>query len=101
MAVLRSDTTIGGVPVLAGLMKHFNGTLPTTGWVAEGGQYYYQIPIANMTANDVPQIVPQWTNQAAQEGAWNNLLAIQSFDGYCRVYSRMAFTIAIDYIILY
>ena len=85
----------------AGGMKQVSGSLPTTGWVAEGTQYYYQITITNMTANSVPQIVPQWTSQSTQEPVWNNLKSIQSFDGYCRVYSTAAFTTAIDYIILY
>lgn len=101
MAILKSDTTVGGVVVLDGLLKQAIGTLPTTGWVAEGGQYYYQIIITNMTANSIPQIVPQWTSKSTQESVWNNLQSIQSFDGYCRVYSTAAFTIAINYVILY
>ena len=101
MAVLKSDTTVGGVVVLDGLLKTVSGTLSTTGWVAEGTQYYYQITIANMTANSVPQIIPQWTSQSTQQPVWNNLQTIQSFDGYCRVYSTAAFTTVIDYIILY
>ena len=101
MAILKSDTTVGGVVVLDGLLKQAIGTLPTTGWVAEGGQYYYQITITNMTANSIPQIVPQWTSKSTQESVWNSLQSIQSFDGYCRVYSTAAFTTAINYVILY
>lgn len=101
MAILKSDTTVGGVVVLDGLLKQAIGTLPTTGWVAEGGQYYYQITIANMTANSIPQIVPQWTNQTSQQSVWNMLQAVESFDGYVRVYASAAFTTAINYVILY
>lgn len=85
----------------AGGMKQVSGTLPTSGWRASGSEYYYQITISDITSSDVPQLVPQWTSQSTQKPVWNNLQSIKSFDGHCRVYSTAAFTVAINYIILY
>lgn len=87
----------GSSPITA----QFSGTLPTSGWVAENGQYYYQVSISNMTVNDAPLVMPQWTNQSAQESIWNNLTSIQSYAGYVRFYSTAVFTVAINYIMYY
>lgn len=87
----------GSSPITA----QFSGTLPTSGWVAENGQYYYQVSISNITANDVPLVIPQWTNQSTEELVWNNLTSIQSYAGYVRFYSTAAFTVAINYIMYY
>lgn len=87
----------GSSPITA----QFSGALPASGWVAENGQYYYQVSISNITANDVPLVIPQWTNQSTEELVWNNLTSIQSYAGYVRFYSTAAFTVAINYIMYY
>lgn len=80
----------------------FSGTLPTSSWVASNGIYYYQVSISNMTSNQIPIVYPQWSaNRTKEQSSWNNLLYIQTFNGYVRFYSSSPFTTSVNYILLY
>lgn len=101
MAILRSDTTVGGIVVLNALNKKFSGTLGTTGWVSSNGQYYYQVTISDMTSDSIPKAYPQWSNQEVQSSIWQSLTGIESFNGYVRFYATSPFSVSIDYVIEY
>lgn len=80
----------------------FSGTLPTSSWVSSSGNYYYQVNISGITSDSIPLVYPQWTtNRTNEQNSWNNLLYIQTFNGYVRFYSSSAFTTSVSYILLY
>lgn len=80
----------------------FSGTIPTSSWTPSEGQFYYQVEIAKMTSDDLPLVYPQWTSDINNERqSWNKLISIQTFQGYVRFYSSMAFSTPVNYILLY
>ena len=84
-------------------VKKFNGTLGPNSWTASSGNYQYQaqINISDMTAESVPNVYPQWTNQSVESIEWNKLSAIESFNGYVQFYATSPFSVSIDYVIEY
>lgn len=87
----------------AGGVKKFNGTLGPNSWTTSNGDYQYQaqINISDMTAESVPNVYPQWTNQSVESIEWNKLSAIESFNGYVQFYATSPFSVSIDYVIEY
>ena len=87
----------------AGGVKKFNGTLGPNSWTTSSGDYQYQaqINISDMTAESVPNVYPQWTNQSVESIEWNKLSAIESFNGYVQFYATSPFSVSIDYVIEY
>lgn len=84
-------------------VKKFNGTLGPNSWTTSSGNYQYQaqINISDMTAESVPNVYPQWTNQSVESIEWNKLSAIESFNGYVQFYATSPFSVSIDYVIEY
>ena len=87
----------------AGGVKKFNGTLEPNSWTTSNGNYQYQaqISISDMTAESVPNVYPQWTNQSVESIEWNKLSGIESFNGYVKFYATSPFSVSIDYVIEY
>ena len=87
----------------AGGTKQVSGTILTgiSNWTVIPNGYSYRINIADMTANNIPQIFPQWTDRSSQQSFWNSITDIQSFDGYITLYTTDMPTIQQNYIILY
>lgn len=94
------DTAIAGIDIPESAQK-YSGTLPTSGWTTSGSQRYYQVSISGMTADKNILAIPQWTNQANQQGSWNNLVNIQSYAGYVRFYASAAPSASINYTLIY
>ena len=110
MAILRSDTTIGGVNILSAIQaipiqNQENLTLSTSGWIASGSQYYQQITVSGILSNSVPILIPQWSgtdaNQTNQQNAWNSLANVRSFNGYIQIFASSPITTSVDFIIYY
>lgn len=100
-----SDNVVGAVDVSTSLFNtSYNGIL-TSGsdnWVSSGGQYYQQITLSEITSIQTPLVFPQWTaNITNEQTAWNNLINIQSFDGYVRFYTSAPTTTNVNFILMY
>lgn len=89
-------------PSTSAFNSEYNGTLPTSGWVNSGGQYYYQVTISDMVSSSVPLVIPQWTsNKTNEKSAWSTLTDVESFNGYVRFYAPSPITTAVPYTLLY
>lgn len=82
-------------------MQVATGTM-TTSWSASGGQYVQNVTISGITANDYPQLIPQWTgNKANEQTAWNLLTDVQSFAGYVTLYASARPTTAVNFAVIF
>ena len=89
-------------PSTSAFNSEYNGTLPTSGWVSSGGQYYRQVTISDMVSSAVPLVIPQWTsNKANEKSAWSTLTDVESFNGYVRFYAPSPIATAVPYTLLY
>lgn len=89
-------------PSTSAFNSKYNGTLPTSGWVSSGGQYYYQVTISDMVSSSEPLAIPQWTNNKTNEkSAWSTLTDVESFNGYVRFYAPSPIATAVPYTLLY
>lgn len=82
----------------------YNGTLASGSgnWTSSGSQYYQQFNLSEITSTQTPLVFPQWTTNITNEQAsWNNLLNIQTFDGYVRFYTSAPTTTHVNFILLY
>ena len=82
----------------------YNGTLASGSgnWTSSGGQYYQQITLTEITSTQTPLVFPQWTTNITNEQAsWNNLLNIQTFDGYVRFYASAPTTTNVNFVLMY
>ena len=82
----------------------YNGTLASGrgNWTASGGQYYQQITLSEITSTQTPLVFPQWTtNITNEQTSWNNLLNIQTFDGYVRFYASTPTTTNVNFVLMY
>ena len=80
-------------------------TLSTSGWVVSGSQYYQQITVSGITSDSAPILIPQWsgttTNQTKQQNNWSNLINVQSFNGYIRIFSYATTNVSISFVVYY
>ena len=93
-----SDNIVGALEAPSGAFS-YSGILTST-WISSGQQYYQQFSIPEITSDEVPLVIPQWSsNKANEQKVWNDL-EIQSFNGYVRIYATKKSSVNIKFILI-
>lgn len=82
----------------------FSGTISSnsSNWIQSNNIWYQNINISNMTSLQTPLVFPQWSSNIDNEiEDWNNLVLVNSYDGYVSFYSKKVFTYNVNFILLY
>lgn len=92
------NNIVGALEAPSGAFS-YSGILTST-WISSGQQYYQQFSIPEITSDEVPLVIPQWSsNKANEQKVWNDL-EIQSFNGYVRIYATKKSSVNINFILI-
>ena len=96
-----SDNVVGAVNLPQGKIT-ISATVTNSDWTSSGSYVYQQITCEGMTANSLPFVVPQYNVlNDSQQNDWNQIVYIESFEGYCRIYAKTSFVNNINVMITY
>lgn len=92
------NNIVGALEAPSGAFS-YSGILTST-WISSGQQYYQQFSIPEITSDEVPLVIPQWSsNKANEQKVWNDL-ETQSFNGYVRIYATKKSSVNINFILI-
>lgn len=96
-----SDNVVGAIDLPQGKIV-INATVTNSNWTSSGSYVYQQITCEGMTANSLPFVVPQYNVlNDSQQNDWNQIVYIESFEGYCRIYAKASFVNSVNVMITY
>lgn len=96
-----SDNVVGAIDLPQGKIT-ISATVTNSNWISSGSYVYQQITCEGMTANSLPFVVPQYNVlNDSQQNDWNQIVYIESFEGYCRIYAKASFVNSINVMITY
>lgn len=92
------NNIVGALEAPSGAFSY--SSILTSTWISSGQQYYQQFSIPEITSDEVPLVIPQWSsNKANEQKVWNDL-EIQSFNGYVRIYATKKSSVNINFILI-
>lgn len=96
-----SDNVVGAIDLPQGKIT-ISTAITNSNWTSSGSYVYQQITCEGMTANSLPFVVPQYkVLNDSQQNDWNQIVYIESFEGYCRIYAKASFVNSINVMITY